>query len=318
MALLTTADLIVMLKSNAAPGTPLYAQLDRLRQTVETAVKRYCKWGITANEGQLPGAFFEYYDGKNYPDLVLRKPFVANVSALYLDQFAFSGQNTNNYTPFASTTLQTPGVNYMVNYEQVGLCRAGTITYLGSVVNNAQLWPSTRMWAGPIGINYQPPSGWPQGKGNIKVVYDYGFTPSTAIQLLSYNSGTGLATLQFASPVVTFPGQGFAITGDTSNNWNDEYSVVSVAADYTSLTFRSVNNGAIVGGFADFIPLDIKMAVAEGVSLMRNKIIRGGPVTSESLGDYNYSITLFEHPQWGDVKQLLAGYRDFSQGIANF
>lgn len=129
-SLVSTADVLTMLKSTAQPGTVLYQQIDMLRRNVEAAVKRYCKWPLLANEGLGQGNYSDYYDGKGYPDLCLRRLWVANVSAVYLDMLAYGGQNTNNYSPFGSATLQVPGQNYMVVFDgpssgATGISRGG-------------------------------------------------------------------------------------------------------------------------------------------------------------------------------------------------
>jgi hypothetical protein len=315
MALLSTPDLLTLIKSNAQPGTALYNQLDRLRQTVESDAKSYIKWPLEANDGVGQGNWFDYYDGKGYPDIVTYMPYVANVSALYLDQLAYGGQNTTNYAPFASTTLQTAGINYMVVNTRQGLAKGGQIRYLGATNNVQGLWPSDMWLGGRGGITYQPPPGWPVGYQNIKVVYDFGFQPSTAITGISWS--TNVATMTFASGVVCWPGEGFTILND--DNWAGEYRVLSVASPFTSVTFMSSNKGTYGGaGSADFVPGNIKMAIAEAVSLMRNKIIRGVTVTSETLGDYNYGASWLDRPAFGDIKQIFSSYKDPSVGIGLF
>ena len=312
MPLITMPDLLTMLKSSAVAGSPLYLQLDRLRQAVEQDAKQYCKWPLEANNGVGQGNWYEIFDGKNYPDLILRKPFVADVSALYLDMLAYGGQNTaNGYVPYSSNTLLTAGTNYMLNVEQLGLAKCGTVRFLGNTNNNVALWPSSWFLGGRPYITYQGPPGWPGGYGNIKVVYDWGFQPSTPILTLTWLSGT--ATMTFASGVVCWPGQQFQIVGGVwGSTLGKSHYVSSVSADFKTVTFLSDNDGVFDTGNADFVPLPIKLAIAEAVSLERNQVVYGGPVTSETLGDYNYSLTL--RHRW----QALNSYRDTSMAIALF
>lgn len=55
------------------------------------------------------------------------------------------------------------------------------------------------------------------------------------------------------------------------------------------------------------IPADIVLAVTMGVGLIMNSVRSGFPITSESLGDYSYSLSM--EKSWGDVRSILAPYR---------
>ena len=60
------------------------------------------------------------------------------------------------------------------------------------------------------------------------------------------------------------------------------------------------------------IPDDIKLAVETAMALILKSVKTGGLVSTESLGDYNYSLStgLARDSVFGDVRQLLANYRD--------
>jgi hypothetical protein len=93
---------------------------------------------------------------------------------------------------------------------------------------------------------------------------------------------------------------------------------MTVNAASTAITIRMTTDpGALTTvGLATFIPLDIQAAVCEAVSTMRNQMQYGGPMGSETLGDYNYSIAFNQATSFGTVRQMLAPYRDVSAGIA--
>lgn len=61
---------------------------------------------------------------------------------------------------------------------------------------------------------------------------------------------------------------------------------------------------------SNHIPDDIKLAITEAVSIIRNTTKFGFPVSSESLGDYSYSAAIGQMAEFGGVRRLLAPYRD--------
>lgn len=64
-------------------------------------------------------------------------------------------------------------------------------------------------------------------------------------------------------------------------------------------------------GFAPgSIPEDIRLAVAMGVALVRNLVQKGVVVTSEALGDYNYSGQLILQAPFATMQAYLNKYRD--------
>jgi hypothetical protein len=308
---MTTQDVLIAMKSNAQPGSALYQQIDRLRSFVERAVVRWLKWGLTANEGFGQGNFFEYYDGKNYGDIVLRKNWITNVINVWWDPLAAYGQNNSNYTPFGPQTLLTNGVDYSMVWEQTGLCKSAILRRMR---DNLFLWPS--QWMSPSsnqGLSYSKGPVWPAGAGNVKVQYDYGFQPPTLYSSITW--ANGVATMTFPGTVVVFPAEPFAITNDAVG-WNGDWAVVSVGSNNQSITFNSATNyGPSTGGTFDCIPYDVKLAIAEACGMMRTMVPYGGQVGNENLGDYGYGLN-FRERQWGGIRELLAGYRDLAVGIA--
>lgn len=307
IALLTTADLQTALKTSYAGGSVDYNQLDLLRRYVEKAVKRYCKWPLIANNGMGQGNFIEFYDGKNYQDIVLRQPFVADVINVWMDMQGNYGTSTN---AFASTTVLTQGTDYSLVLEQPGKCKSGLLRRLS---NSAYWWPSDAFyWNNPTGLSYQAPASWPIGWGNIKVAYDWGFNSVTSITSITWTGG--VATVTMSQACVMWPTQEITITQDA--NWQGDYLIASVASNFLSFTMNTPNYGTFTAGNVDFVPMDIKEAICTAIGIIRNKVRLGYQLTSETLGDYNYSLSVQREPEFGDVRQLLSSYRDLSAGIA--
>lgn len=313
MSLTTTGEVLQFLKSNAQPNTALYQQIDSLRRAMERAVTKFCKWPLSANSGLGQGNYYAYYDGKNYADVVLRELYVTQILNLWLDPLGNYGQNTSNYTPFGADTLLTNGVDYSLVYEKPGECKSGLVRRLNQ---NLQLWPSQQYYnSDKVGLSYAAPPFWPPIAGCIKVNYDWGFQLSTPIASVSWAGG--IATFTFAAGIVTRPGEGFQVTGDQL--WSGDYSVATVASNYQSITCNVASNpGTFTAGFADFVPIDIKCAIAEAVGQMRNEVRYGGQVQNESLGEYNYALSIDKNPRFGEVKQMLSTYRDWSAAVGLF
>lgn len=57
-------------------------------------------------------------------------------------------------------------------------------------------------------------------------------------------------------------------------------------------------------------PDDLKLAVISAVGIVRSTSKYGWPVTSESLGDYSYSLAIAREPEFGSVRQVLSTFRD--------
>ncbi len=63
------------------------------------------------------------------------------------------------------------------------------------------------------------------------------------------------------------------------------------------------------------IPLDIKQAVSTGVGIVVNTIKYGWPVTNEGFADYSYSLSISRDLQWGEIRMLLAPFRNTPTGL---
>lgn len=315
MGLVTTADVLTATKVTAAVGTQLYSQIDLLRRQFEQVIKRWLKWGVEANDGMGRGNFLEYYDGKNYMDVVLRKPFVSRVAQVLWSQLGAYGTYNQG---FPQATALTEGQDYSLVFEQIGRCESGILRRLGNNAITNGWWPSDSLfYGGSNGLAYQKGPVWIAGRGNIRVTYDWGFQPSTAPSAGTW--AAGVATLTFPSGIVARPGDNFTISGASPAAWNGDWQVATVASDGLSVTFRGIvddPSSLSTVGLATFIPLDIQSAVCEAVSIARNMMQYGGPLGSEGLGDYNYGISFNKEAMFGTVRQMLAPWRDMSQGIA--
>lgn len=314
MALVTTADVLVALKSNTTSGTPLYNQIDLLRRQFESIIKRWLKWPVEANDGMGRGNFLEYYDGKGYLDTVLRKPFVSRVAEVKLCQLGAYGTYNQGFSAVAALTA---GQDYSLTFEQNGRCTSGILRRLSNNLLNVGWWPSSQVYnqlAG--GLSYSRGPFWPGGYGNIRVTYDWGFQPATAPSAGTWTGG--VATLTFPNAIVARPTDQFTIKDASPGAWNGDWQVATVSSDGLSITFRMVDDPGTLTtmGTATFIPLDIQSAVCEAVSIARALMQYGGQLTNESLGDYNYGVGFNKDQAFGTVRQILADYRDVSAGIA--
>lgn len=139
-----------------------------LRVQTESAVKTYCKWGLEAVTGQT-----DYYSGQGYINIPLRKPYVSAVTAVYVDMTGFWGQGTN---AFAAATQLTAGTDYALVYDDGGaFSKSGRLQRLSNV--NPWWFPSDLIFAQQSqGLTFWRGPFWPYGQGNIKVVYNYGFS----------------------------------------------------------------------------------------------------------------------------------------------
>lgn len=166
-----------------------------LRTQVEAGIKSYCKWGIEAVVGQT-----DYYDGRGYVDIPLAKPYVTTITAVYLDQTGFYGQGSN---AFAASTLLTAGSDYALKLDSgTALSKSGLLRRLQ---NNSALWfPSDLVYFQQAGgLSYQRGPYWPAGQGNVKVVYNYGFStiPDDIKLAVETAVGTIVSSVKYGYPL---------------------------------------------------------------------------------------------------------------------
>lgn len=74
--------------------------------------------------------------------------------------------------------------------------------------------------------------------------------------------------------------------------------------------FGNVKVTCDYGFAAGSVPEDLRLAMAGGVAIVRNFVQKGMVVTSETLGDYNWSGQLLELADFASVRSYLSFYRD--------
>lgn len=141
---------------------------------VDADIKDYCGWDI--EQTAYPGAATNgrgdsgYYSGDDTAFLKLRQtPAILSGLAIYLDNQAYAGQNPDS--AFATATLLTVGVDYMLHLDG---CLPGGSTqcsYSGLVERIAGVWPGNRRGVGGTINPYST-----RGMGNIKAAYTAGFS----------------------------------------------------------------------------------------------------------------------------------------------
>jgi hypothetical protein len=302
MALCTTAY-VMQMAGVQATDAPTVARYDLLRRSVEKAVKTYTKWELEQN------SVIEYYDGTGKLELTLRNPYVISIQNLWEDDQGNYGATSGS---FASTSLLTSGTDYALVLEN-GISRNGMVRR----IQNSFLW-----WPGLWAPGYQQASGglawqygayWNPGQGNIKVQYTYGFPSATPVSTLAWASGVLTVTTSVAHGFNV--GMYAALYGCSPAEYNISNKVESVGTP-TTLTMNmpyppSVNSGT--GGSVDGVPEDIKLAVVEAVAIIKNSTKYGYPVTSESMGDYNYSLS--RDKEFTNARDILNAYRNTALGI---
>ena len=316
MALVSIDDVLTALKVQTVPGQPLYTQLDLLRRQFEQIIKRWCKWDIEANSGMGRGNYVEYRDGKGYMDVVLRNPYVAKIHEVKLTQLGAYGSYNQG---FSQVTALVDGQDYSAVFDNDRNCPSGLLRRLANNLTGIGWgwWPQYNAYnQRPGGLSYGQGPFWPAGLGNVRVVYDWGFQPTT--QLTGATWAAGVATFTFGSGIVARTTDYFTVKGCAPAGWNGDWQVASVSDDGTQVMARLGTDPGAVGtlGTATFIPMDIQYAVCAAVGIARNQVRLGGLLSGEGLGDYNYSLNFDRDASFGTIRQVLGSWRDVSTAIA--
>lgn len=301
MALTTTAQ--VMTTLNIQDQTQS-VRIDLLRRGMEQAIKSYCKWEIEQD------TVTDYMDGNGQPDMVIRRPFVSNVSSVYQDMSGNWGQSNN---AFSGNPL-VQGTDWALVTEDT-LSKCGL---LHRITNNFFTgFPSDLIYQQQSGgLSYCRPAFWIVGGGNYKVTYTYGFPPSIGNVTAIWSGGV----ITYTTPVAhgLQPNMRFWASGFSPDDFNLNGSrVLLVPSPITFIAnYSNQPNPTSSGvGAISGIPEDIQAAVCAAVGIFRNSVLYGGPLTSENLGDYSYSAMLNREPMFGDVRELLSQYRDLALGM---
>lgn len=151
------------------------AQLDVIVPGVCAAVENYCKRKLETN------TYTQYLSGNGQPKLPLRYRPVTSVTSVHLDAGGLFGKGDD---AFPASSQLTEGTEYVLQYDPTGnaTSKSGLLIRLGGGIAGTPLsafWP----WEyrrGSLTARYPP--CWPEGLGNIKVVYEagYGIDPVAA------------------------------------------------------------------------------------------------------------------------------------------
>jgi hypothetical protein len=309
MPLTSTTDVLSALGVRTVDPVTI-ARYDQLRRMAERSIISYCKWPIVAPQLASGAAGdIRYYSGFDYVDLHIM-PYTASVYEVRLDNTGNYGQNPGS---FGSTTVLVSGQDYALVYEG-GASAAGQVGRSGILrrLSNQTIFqfPSDLVfYRGSGGLGYRRPATWPRGFGNIRVTSVWGFSNGVAVSAVSWSSGT--ATYTTATPHGLWAQQNISISGTSPGGYSGNELQVVAVVDANNFTVNvSPNPGTYVsGGVVDAIPVDIKAAVYTLVGIIRNSTKYGGQVTSESGGDYNYSLQLQRELEFGTVRQYLSPYR---------
>ena len=148
--------------------------LQQMLDAADKAVKTYCGRDFES------ATYTEFYSGTGRRDLVLRQRPVTSVTSVHLDPDGYYGDGPG---AFASTTLLTAGIDYVLIKDDGTSGKSGLIRRLGglaSTTGGEVGWYPPVGRRGTLAAEYKPV--WPFGDGNIKVVYVAGYA-ATAIPL---------------------------------------------------------------------------------------------------------------------------------------
>lgn len=183
---LTTTESMMKAQGLNPGNVALFSRYDLLRQAVESAVKRYCKWELEQT------TLTEFYDGTGYRDVPLRRPYVSAVASVFLDQQGAYGQNLSGFPP---ATQLTAGQDYVIVYDDATVDGpVGKSGILRKYQYTMPVFPSDLLyWRSAGGLSYTQPAWWPVGYGNIKVTYTFGFASGSIPMDLQQAVWTGVS-----------------------------------------------------------------------------------------------------------------------------
>jgi hypothetical protein len=165
---LTTLTRLKLALGKSVSDTSEDDRLLTLLDAAEATVARYL------NRNLLQATYTEYFSGTGRPSLVLSHRPVVSVTGVYIDPVGYYGQSVGG---FAASTMLTQGQDYALTNPNAGERNPGILQMLSA------LWDGTGL------------SNWPQGQGNIKVVYVAGYTqvPADVSQAVAMIVGQMLA-----------------------------------------------------------------------------------------------------------------------------
>ena len=165
---LTTLSRLKLALGKDVASTGEDDRLLTLLDAAEATVARYL------NRNLLQATYIEYFSGTGRPSLVLSNRPVVSITGVYVDAVGYYGQSAGG---FAASTMLTQGQDYALVNPNASERNPGILQMLSA------LWDGTGL------------SNWPQGQGNIKVVYVAGYTqvPADISQAVAMIVGQMLA-----------------------------------------------------------------------------------------------------------------------------
>lgn len=129
--------------------------------------------------------YTEYYSGNGNRNFCLRQRPVNSIASLYLDLGGYYGQAPN---AFQASSLLTPGVDYVLQYEE-----GGSTSGSGLVTRISGTFGGFTAFATNLNVNYTGGTltqqgampRWPKRDGCIKVTYSAGYDSSANPSLVS-------------------------------------------------------------------------------------------------------------------------------------
>lgn len=220
MALITLTEYKVTARVS---GTSQDVYLQRMIDYATAYLKRYTKQYLEAQT-----SVFEYHKPRNVPFIHVRERPLRSVTNLWYDPTAVFGQASG---AFASTTLQTAGTDYYIEYDQSTASAAPTVSRSGCIRFLAgQGIGSLYYRAGYLNPELQPAAG------TIKVEYNSGFTTIPDDLKLA-------CSMMVRALTGSFPYGGWSLQSESTNHYsyslgeliNKDLQLRSILATYKGL-----------------------------------------------------------------------------------
>lgn len=151
----------------AASNTSRDNVLEQALNAADRAIKSYCKRALEY------ASYTWYLNGSGMPELVLPQRPVVSITSVNLDSRGFFGRGVD---AFASDTLLTEGVDYVLKYDdpEGGRSQSGILLRIsgGAHPNDSYFWPAQQP-QGTLTARVSP--YWPRGIGNVKILAVAGY-----------------------------------------------------------------------------------------------------------------------------------------------
>lgn len=332
--MLATVEQVLRIPGMAnTPAVPT-AWLNDLLGAADDAVKRYCKRDLEMT------SYVEYLDGNETRELYLQEwpiwngqtTIAAASNGAVLPQATLNVTSTNGFCPGVGTNpnvgnLVTGGLSpgmAQLPYAavQVGVAAYVSFTYTGTTATSftgctfqssatgAVLNAATNNLVFAPVLWYDPGaySGQAAGAFAESIV-----GPSTLLvkgsQWMLDLDRTGRVSNRGTIRKIGGPGQG----------WIGYYPEIMYAGRLSSYRMpiwprgdRNIRVAYTAGYHPSFIPPALSYAVAMLAAQMVRIQPSGTALASENLGNYSYQVLQSDEPAMGDIRRVLASYREFS------